>query len=160
MQILDARRLAAVATLAVAVACQRTTGPAAVIQRAAGGPVTVGLEVARTPAEQQRGLMWRTRLDPGTGMLFVFDGPEQDRVFWMKNTVIPLDMLFIARDGTAAGDGRIVGIHADATPFSLAPISVGAPATWVLEVPGGWCARQQVRTGDRVSFRDVPPPGA
>jgi uncharacterized membrane protein (UPF0127 family) len=158
LQIQHVRRFATVLALAVAVACQRATGPAAVIQRAAGGDLTVALELALTPEQQEHGLMWRNHLYAGTGMLFIFDPPERDRVFWMKNTVIPLDMLFIARDGPT--DGRIVGIHADATPFSLAPISVGAPATWVLEVPGGWCAHEHVQSGDRVRFRDVPPPGA
>jgi uncharacterized membrane protein (UPF0127 family) len=158
LQILDVRAVSPLLALALLGACQRASGPAAVIERRAGGDVTVALELAVTPAEQEHGLMWRKHLDDGTGMLFVFAGAERDRVFWMKNTVIPLDMLFIARDGPS--DGRVVGIHADATPFSLAPISVGAPATWVLEVPGGWCARAHVQAGDRVRFRDVPPPAA
>jgi len=70
----------------------------------------------------------------------------------MKNTLIPLDMLFIDRDG------RIVGIHPDAVPLSVAPISVGKPSTYVLEVNGGWAARHGVRPGDTVELRGVPGP--
>ena len=68
----------------------------------------------------------------------------------MKNTLIPLDMLFIA------ADGRIVGIHPDAVPLSTASMSVGRPSLYVLEVNGGWAARHGVRAGDRVEFHGVP----
>ena len=95
--------------------------------------------------------MYRTSLPEDGGMLFVF--PEQSKQsFWMKNTLIPLDMLFID------GDGRIVGIHPDAVPLSEAPISVGKPSTYVLEVNGGWAARHGVHPGDTVELRGVPGP--
>jgi uncharacterized membrane protein (UPF0127 family) len=135
--------------LAVVLGCGRS-GPLAVIH-AAGSTVEVALEVALTPAAQEQGLMYRTNLADGHGMLFIFPG-ESDHQFWMKNTVIPLDMLFIA------ADGLIVGIHADATPLSTVPIGVGKPSRFVLEVPGGFSARRGITAGNRVEFRGLPSP--
>jgi len=108
----------------------------------------VSLEVAATPAERERGLMYRSSLAEGRGMLFVFD-EDGNHGFWMKNTLIPLDMLFIARDGT------VVGVHANATPLSTANISVGKSSRYVLEVPGGWAARHGIAAGARVELRGV-----
>ena len=139
--------VAAVLILFVLPAGCRDGGPMAVI-RGSGGAVEVSLEVAATPAERERGLMYRSSLAEGRGMLFVFDD-DQDRTFWMKNTLIPLDMLFIARDGT------VVGVHPDATPYSTANISVGRPSRYVLEVPGGYAARHGIAAGARVEFRGV-----
>ena len=132
---------------ALALAGCRDRGPVAVI-RGPGGAVEVSLEVAATPAERERGLMYRTSLAEGRGMLFVFDA-DGNQSFWMKNTLIPLDLLFIARDGT------VVGIHANATPLSTADIAVGKPSRYVLEVPGGWAARHGISAGARVEFRGV-----
>jgi uncharacterized membrane protein (UPF0127 family) len=140
----------AIATLLLAVACRSTSGPVARIETARG-PLEVALEVANTPATRQRGLMYRTALADGHGMLFVFD-TDAIQSFWMKNTLIPLDMIFIA------ADGRIVGVHANAKPYSLASVSVGVPSRYVLEVPGGWAATHGVETGNRVELRGVPPP--
>jgi uncharacterized protein len=70
----------------------------------------------------------------------------------MKDTLIPLDMLFIATDG------RVVGIHANATPLSTTTIAVGAPSRFVLEVPGGWAARHGIATGAHVELRGVRTP--
>jgi uncharacterized membrane protein (UPF0127 family) len=136
---------AVVALLAACAPAER--GPTAVIHTA-NGPVRVALEVAATPAAVERGLMWRTDLADGHGMLFVFPD-EQEHSFWMKNTLIPLDMIFIAQDG------RVAGVHAEAKPLSTAPISVGRPSRWVLEVPGGWAKRHGVASGDRVELQGV-----
>jgi uncharacterized membrane protein (UPF0127 family) len=134
--------------LALVLGCGRDD-PTAIVHGAQGPLASVRLEVANTPANRERGLMYRTSLGQDDGMLFVF--PEAtDQSFWMKNTLIPLDMLFIARDG------RIVGIHPDAVPLSMAPISVGQPSTYVLEVNGGWAARHGVHPGDQVELRGVP----
>ena len=138
--------VALVALLLAAPAC-REAGPVARIP-AAGGTAEVALEVASTPEAQQRGLMYRQALADGHGMLFVFP-TDADHSFWMKNTLISLDMIFIAADGT------IVGIHPDATPLSTAPISVGRLSRCVLEVPGGWAARRGVTAGQRVELRGV-----
>ena len=137
----------AAAAAALALAGCRDRGPVAVI-RGPGAAVEVSLEVAATPAERERGLMYRTSLAEGRGMLFVFD-EDRNHSFWMKNTLIPLDMLFIARDGT------VVGIHASATPLSTANIAVGKPSRYVLEVAGGWAARHGIAAGARVEFRGV-----
>jgi uncharacterized membrane protein (UPF0127 family) len=135
--------------LALAIACGRGAPLARI--HAAGGVVEVGLEVAATPQARARGLMYRSSLADGHGMLFVFD-EVADHHFWMKNTLIPLDMLFIA------DDGRIVGIHASATPLSTAPIAAGRPSRMVLEVPGGYAARHGIAPGDQVELRGIGGP--
>ena len=132
--------------LAAAPACSGT-GPVARIHTT-GGPVDVALEVAATPETQQRGLMYRSALADDHGMLFVFP-IDSEHEFWMKNTLISLDMLFVA------ADGRIVGIHADATPLSTAPITVGTPSRWVIEVPGGFARKNGLAAGDRVELAGV-----
>ena len=118
------------------------------VETAAGGRAAVRVEVARTPAELARGLMWRRELAADAGMLFVF--PESDdHAFWMKNTLVPLDMIFIAEDG------RIAGIVERAEPLSVTNRSVGRPSRYVLEVNGGWAAAHGVRPGDAVRFEGV-----
>ena len=138
---------AAVALALVLAACGNA-GPSATVH-GRGGDTRIALEIAATPAERERGLMYRSSLAEGRGMLFVFERDE-DHEFWMKNTLIPLDMIFIA------ADGQVVGIHADARPLSTAGIGVGRPSRYVLEVPGGYAARRGVATGDRVEFSGVP----
>jgi uncharacterized membrane protein (UPF0127 family) len=134
---------ATLAALALLVACA-SSGPVATVHTARG-PIQVSLEVAADDPTRTRGLMYRDRLADGHGMLFVFDDVT-DHSFWMKNTVIPLDMIFIGTDRS------IVGIHPNATPLSLAPISVGRPSKWVLEVAGGYAGRAGMAAGDRVDL--------
>lgn len=107
--------------------------------------VTFNVEVARTAAEQRRGLMFRQSLPPSGGMLFPFD-PPQTATFWMKDTYIPLDMVFIRADGT------IARIAANTTPLSLDPVGAGEAVAAVLEIAGGEAARAGIRPGDRVSL--------
>ena len=102
------------------------------------------VEVMRTPAELERGLMFRRFMPEDRGMLFDF-GVEEPVSFWMKNTYLPLDMIFIARNG------RVVGIKANAEPMSERVIPSGAPTYGVLEVNAGTAARLGVKTGDNVS---------
>jgi uncharacterized membrane protein (UPF0127 family) len=137
---------AIVLALLAAVACERS-GPVATVHTSRG-PVPIRVEVVADDASRMRGLMYRNHLDDGHGMLFVFD-ETKDHSFWMKNTLIPLDMIFIG------DDRRIAGVHANATPLSLTPISVGRPSRWVLEVPGGYAARAGIATGDAI---DLPSP--
>jgi uncharacterized membrane protein (UPF0127 family) len=144
------RVAAALAALLPALGACRAEEPTAVVHTAAG-PVEVRLELALTPEVQRQGLMYRSSLADGRGMLFVFPR-DADHRFWMKNTLIPLDMIFIARDG------RVVGIHPDATPLSETAVGIGRPSRYVLEVPGGWAARRGVAPGDRVELRGVPAP--
>jgi uncharacterized protein len=109
----------------------------------AGGPVTFLVEMARTPAEQSRGLMFRTLVPPGTGMLFVHTRPRQVSM-WMRNTPTALDMLFIDQDGT------IESIARDTTPFSETVISSNGPVAGVLEIRAGEAERLGIQEGDRV----------
>jgi uncharacterized membrane protein (UPF0127 family) len=132
--------------LALALAC-KAPGPTATVHTK-GGAVAVTLEVAADEPTRQRGLMYRDKLADGHGMLFIFDD-EAERAFWMKNTLIPLDMIFIG------ADRRIVGIRPNTTPHSLTPVSVGRPSKYVLEVAGGYAARAGIATGDAV---DLPVP--
>lgn len=125
--------------------------PRVVVETANGGRHAVTVELALTPAEQERGLMFRRELAEDAGMLFVF--PEAaPRAFWMKNTLIPLDLLFID-DG-----GVVAGIVRDAEPMTLSPRSPGPDvlARFVLEVRGGWAARHGVQNGARVRLENVP----
>ena len=110
----------------------------------ANGAQRFTVELALTPAQQEQGLMFRRELAPNAGMLFVF--PEtQPAVFWMKNTLIPLDMLFIA------ADGRIADIHERAVPMSEANIVSKVPVKAVLELNGGTVARLGIKPGNVVS---------
>lgn len=101
------------------------------------------LWIADTAERQRQGLMYVRELPANQGMLFVNESPRVSS-FWMKNTFIPLDMLFIdAR-------GRIVEIFANTTPLSLEPVGPVTPVLGVLELRGGESARRGIRKGDRV----------
>jgi len=101
------------------------------------------VEVAATPGQQETGLMFRRSLAGDRGMIFPYD-PPQDVAFWMKNTLIPLDMVFIRADGT------IARIAANTVPESLEPVPSGEPVAAVLEIRGGRAAELGIREGDRV----------
>jgi uncharacterized protein len=112
----------------------------------AAGPQHFTIELALTPQEQEQGLMYRQSLAADAGMLFLF--PEtRTAIFWMKNTLIPLDMLFIA------GDGRIADIHERAVPLSEAMIPSKQPVRAVLELNGGTVARLGIKLGDIVHHK-------
>ena len=101
--------------------------------------------IADTAARQTQGLMYVRDLPAGRGMLFLEPAPRP-AVFWMKNTYIALDMLFVG------ADHRIVKIAARAPPLSLATISSDAPVIAVLEIKGGEAQRRGIRVGDRVAW--------
>ncbi|MDQ8731498.1 DUF192 domain-containing protein [Bradyrhizobium sp. LHD-71] len=101
------------------------------------------VEVMRTPDERAKGLMYRRELPEGRGMLFDFS-PEQNVSMWMKNTYIPLDMIFIR------ADGRILRIAENTKPESEAIIPAGGPVRGVLEVIGGTAKKYGIAPGDRV----------
>ena len=109
------------------------------------------VELALTDAERNRGLMFRESMGADEGMLFVFDR-QFNHSFWMKNTLIPLDMLFIDKDR------RIVGIVPIAEPQTETARSVGVPSQYVLEINGGLCGKLGIRVGHVVEFQGVPPP--
>jgi uncharacterized membrane protein (UPF0127 family) len=108
----------------------------------------VDAEVAATRDARTRGLMWRTSLAEGVGMLFIFP-TEEPLTFWMKNTLIPLDMIFISKDRV------IVGIVAEAEPKTLTSRGPGADAKYVLEVPSGWSAKLGLRAGLQVQLDGI-----
>ena len=101
------------------------------------------VEIADSPETMSLGLMWRTDLREDRGMLFVYD-PPRHASFWMKNTLIPLDMLFIAVDGT------VHRIEYNAQPLSLESIPSGIPVRAVLEIAAGVADKVGVQPGDRV----------
>lgn len=120
-----------------------------VIIRNAGGEHRFRVELATTPRERARGLMFREQMDADAGMLFLFDQMEVQS-FWMKNTKIPLDMLFLDEEGV------IVGIVENAEPLSLTSRSVGLPSRYVLELNGGTSRRLGIEKGQRALFVGVP----
>jgi uncharacterized membrane protein (UPF0127 family) len=105
------------------------------------------VEVARSAGQQETGLMNRHGLVPDAGMLFPFD-PPRPASFWMRNTLIPLDMIFIRPDGS------IARIAANTVPMSETPVAVPEPMTAVLEIGGGRAAQLGIKEGDRVSWND------
>nr|WP_246611217.1 DUF192 domain-containing protein [Aquisediminimonas profunda] len=105
------------------------------------------VEVARTEDEQARGLMFRQSLPEDGGMIFPMS-PPRFASFWMKNTVIPLDMIFIRTDGT------IARIAADTIPYSLEPVTSGEPVAAVLELAGGKAAALGIAEDDVVTWED------
>ena len=150
--------VASLATLAVVLvtatlgACAR--GPRIEIVGDGGAVRTVvSVEIADTSASREYGLMFRRHLDEDSGMIFVFKTVEHQQ-FWMKNTIIPLDMIF------ADGDGKIVGVVSKAEPFSETPDAVDGDSQYVLEVNGGFCERHGVKAGDRLRFVGFVPRAA
>ncbi len=103
------------------------------------------VEIAKTPDQQERGLMFRKTMAADAGMIFP-QAMDTTMSFWMKNTYIPLDIVFIA------ASGRITHIAPDATPLSENTLPSGGPIRAVLELNGGTAARLGVHVGDKVIF--------
>lgn len=158
---------ATLATLAL-VACNASAPSDAIAQRPAADtaalspaglmlvPLTVDssgkrhtftVEVARTSQEQAQGLMFRTELAPDAGMIFPF-GKTKPASFWMKNTVIPLDIIFVRANGS------IESIAANTVPYSLDPVSSNEPVAAVLELAAGRAAQLGIKPGDIVKWQD------
>jgi hypothetical protein len=149
----------AIAVAATLAACSPNVAPAEPV----GGEAQTGLrqvpltitsetaahrftvDVAATPAEQERGLMFVRSLPPNRGMIFPYPAP-QHVAFWMHNTLIPLDIIFIRSDGTIA---RIT----TARPLDDTPLPSGEPVSMVLEIAGGEAARLGIAPGDRVEWQ-------
>ena len=109
------------------------------------GPHKFAVEVAKTPGQMEQGLMFRRSMAADAGMIFDYGAPSMASM-WMKNTLIPLDMLFVdAR-------GRVINIRERAIPGSLDPIGAAAPARAVIELNGGTAARLGIKAGDQVIF--------
>lgn len=113
------------------------------------GDLAVEVEIVATPAQIERGLMFREHLPPDQGMLFLMK-EEHDWPFWMHNTLIPLDLIYIARDMT------IAGIVENAEPRTDTLRQCGKPSLYVLEVNGGFSAAHKLAAGAKVQFEGVP----
>jgi uncharacterized membrane protein (UPF0127 family) len=137
---------------ALLVVAQSCGDPATVVVIGSDGAPRARLKVEVADTNQQRmvGLMFRDNLPADAGMLFVFKSPGR-LSFWMKNTRIPLDMIF------AGSTGRIVGIVANAEPFSETSLSVDGESQFVLEVNGGFCRKHGIQPGDRLKFEGFSP---
>lgn len=131
--------------LAPLAACSDETR--AVLYTATGAHV-FRVEIADDDAERSRGLMFRQSLASDAGMLFDF-GAEREASFWMRNTFIPLDMIFIAADGT------VRTIRENARPQDPTPIPSNAPVRFVLEIVGGGAAAIGLKPGDRLEHPRV-----
>ncbi|HET9754725.1 MAG TPA: DUF192 domain-containing protein [Myxococcales bacterium] len=112
------------------------------------GPWVVKVEIADTPQAEARGLMFRRSLEPDSGMIFVFPD-TQDRAFWMHNTLIPLDMIFLDESRT------VVGVVANAPPQTDTLQSPHKPSRYVVEVAGGEAAVHAVGPGTTAVFIDI-----
>jgi uncharacterized membrane protein (UPF0127 family) len=136
--------------LASAARAQEVGATEAVVVQTGAGVVELSLEVADDGAERARGLMFRRSLPDKGGMLFDF-GAEQPVYMWMRNTYLPLDMLFLD------GDGRIVHIARETKPLSEDTITAGRPVRGVIEIAGGKAAKLGIAVGDLVSRRLFAP---
>ncbi|KQM18766.1 DUF192 domain-containing protein [Novosphingobium sp. Leaf2] len=113
--------------------------------KTAKGKHVFRVEVAKTFAQQEKGLMFRTAMGPNEGMIFPEETPRR-AAFWMRNTVIPLDIIFI---GT---DHRILNIAANAVPYDETPLPSAGVASGVLELNGGRAAQLGIEAGDLVTW--------
>lgn len=117
--------------------------------RGFGGTHLFTVEVAADEASRSQGLMHREHLAEGTGMLFLFE-QSREVAFWMRNTLIPLDMIFIAEDG------RVMKVHANAIPHDETAIASGAPVRAVLEIGGGRAAQLGIAPGAVLRHAAMP----
>jgi hypothetical protein len=115
------------------------------VTTAAGKAHRFTVEVARTPEEQAQGLMNRQSVAPDAGMIFPME-PPRAASFWMKNTLVPLDIIFVRADGT------IARIEENTVPLSLEPVLSTEPVAAVLELAGGRSAELGIKAGDRVTW--------
>ncbi len=129
-------------------ACGSGPGPRVVLVGRGGKEFLVQVEIADTPEQRNMGLQYRRELGANEGMLFLFP-LERVQTFWMKNTPISLDLIFIG------SRRRIVGIIHQAVPFSMASLSVSAPSQFVLEVKGGLARNHRIEVGDAVRFEGI-----
>ncbi len=106
----------------------------------------INIEVADNDAEREQGLMYRDSMAENIGMLFLMD-KEEPQVFWMKNTIMPLDIMF------ADSSHRIVSVHKNCKPYSLDQIPSEKPALYVVEVNAGYSSKYGIKVGDLISFQ-------
>jgi uncharacterized membrane protein (UPF0127 family) len=141
----SAMLMAALSVFGLAVAQAGPSTTVVTIASANGQAHDFQLEVADTEAQRRRGLMFREELPADGGMIFIYERPHV-AAMWMKNTLIPLDMVFVDAKWT------IVHIAARTTPHSLTPVTAGVAVKAVIELNGGSCDRLGIRVGDRVHY--------
>jgi uncharacterized membrane protein (UPF0127 family) len=134
------------ATAAAACASHKLETATLTITRADSSAVEITVEIARTDEEKAQGLMYRKKLPDGQGMIFIYDR-DQQMSFWMKNTVIPLSIAFIA------ADGRIIEIR-DMQPHDLSSVQSSRSVRYALETPQGWFGRAGVKAGDVINLQN------
>jgi uncharacterized membrane protein (UPF0127 family) len=139
----------AIALLPALAACDPTP-QVAIVSSDSSQRAAVKVEIANTPDAREIGLMYRNHLDDNAGMIFIFPSPNTAQ-FWMKNTVIPLDMLF------ADANGKVLGVVANAQPYSEALLGGFSGTVYVLEVNAGYAAKHHVVAGDRLEFQGFNP---
>lgn len=123
--------------------------PDSVELRGPSGVARFTVEVADTGAERARGLMFRESMARSAGMLFVYEAPQRAS-FWMKNTLIPLDMIF------ADETGRVTRVHSNAVPHDTTPIEGGDGVRFVLEINGGLARRMGIGPGSDMRHPAIP----
>ena len=128
--------------------CCKAQTPEVLVQKKNGDKISVSVEVMRTKDERHLGLMYRKSLKKYRGMLFIFE-KEQHQPFTMKNTYIPLDMIFISRTK------KIAGIVENTVPKTKGPYQIQKPSQYVLEVNAGFCRENGIVKGDSVVFERV-----
>jgi len=126
-----------------AVAASAQCSDSVVDIRGSGTNARFTVEIADDAQEQSRGLMFREELPRSSGMLFVYPNPRR-AVFWMRNTLIPLDMIF------AGPDGRVKAVHSNAIPLDETPIDGGQGVLAVLEINGGMATLLGIKEGDEI----------
>lgn len=145
MSLLHSLQVATVTCLLLVSSAAFATEKVPILIHAGGSTYKFNVEIADTADERAKGLMYREHLDSNEGMLFIYP-VAQPVSFWMKNTPLPLDMLFIDVDG------KIINVAAMAKPFDTNPISSKGSAIAVLEILGGAAVQLGIQSGDRVEW--------
>jgi uncharacterized membrane protein (UPF0127 family) len=146
MAVIAIRTAIAMLSLLALAACSNAEDK--LVLHTAKGDFTFRIEIADTTEERSKGLMFRNELAPDAGMLFDY-GHEQEASFWMQNTLIPLDMIFIGADGV------VKTIHVNAKPLDTTAIPSGVPIQFVLEIPGGRSREIGLAVGDHMDHPRV-----
>jgi uncharacterized membrane protein (UPF0127 family) len=121
--------------------------------RGPGGQQHFTVELADAPEERAQGLMFREKMAASAGMIFVYDQPQHVQ-FWMKNTLIPLDMIF------ADAAGRVMRVHSNAVPHDETPIDGGPGVKFVIEINGGLAKRMGIAAGAELRHAAIAQTGA